>query len=283
MNPFDLIGVVFNLVFKGPIVNLLVLIFQGLSSLYIPGALGWAIIIMTLLIRFLVWPFISSQIKSAKMMMELKPLLNVLKDKHKGDRAALSAAQMALYKEHGVNPAGGCIPALIQLPVFIALANAIPLLFNGDLTKINDLIYWPGLKLASTPDPHFLIFNLGDKLMDKTLFTPDWYLLMLVPLITMILSFIQSKMMAPAKSLKINKADTKSEVKEKEGMEDAMSAMQSQMLFMMPIMIGFFSYQFPVGLSLYWNIFTLVGIIQQYKIAGWGGLEGWVNLVKTRI
>lgn len=214
-------------------------------------------------------------------MADLKPHLDVLKVKHKEDKAAMSAAQMALYKEHGVNPAGGCIPALIQLPVFIALANAIPMLFDANqLQKVNDLLYFPNLKLIAPPDPHFAGFSLGDKLIDKTPFVGEWWVLMLIPIITMALSFIQSKMMLPVKPLQVRKEDSKVAIKEKEGVEDTMGAMQSQMMFMMPLMIGVFSYQFPVGLSLYWNIFTLVGIIQQYLIAGWGGFAPWIKIIR---
>lgn len=96
----------------------------------------------------------------------------------------------------------------------------------------------------------------------------------------MSLSLVQSRMMAPAKPLQIKKGDTKTEIKQKESTEDSMAAMQSQMMFMMPLMIGVFSYQFPIGLALYWNIFTLVGIIQQYMIAGWGGLGPWIKVIR---
>src|SRR3989304_8809199 len=115
------IGEIFDLVFFGPVINLLVIIFQGLSAVHIPGALGFAILILTVIIRIIVWPFMATQIKATKKMADLKPHLNELKKKHKDDKKALASAQMALYKEHGVNPAGGCLPALIQIPVFIAL------------------------------------------------------------------------------------------------------------------------------------------------------------------
>ena len=78
-------GDLFNQIFVGPIVNLLVLIYFGLSSINIPGALGFAIIILTVFVRFLVWPLMSAQLKSAKKMMDLKPHLDILKQKHKDD------------------------------------------------------------------------------------------------------------------------------------------------------------------------------------------------------
>src|SRR3990167_419209 len=118
---FNFIGDIFNLLFMGPVVNLLVALYQGLQSAHIPGALGFSIMTLTILVRFLVWPFMGSQIKATKKMSDLRPHLDELKKKHKDDKQALASAQMALYKEHGVNPAGGCLPALIQIQIFIAL------------------------------------------------------------------------------------------------------------------------------------------------------------------
>lgn len=280
MSLFEPMIGIFNAIFFKPVVTLLVVILSFFDWLGIPGSLGFSVIILTLIIRLLVWPFMTSQIRSARKIAELKPRIDELKGKHKDNRQAFAQAQMALYKEHGVNPAGGCVPALIQLPVFIALANAIPLLFNPNgLDQVNELVYLPGWSLASIPDPHFMGFNLADKLSDRSLFTPEWLALMLVPLVTALLAFVQSKMMMHS-PVKLYPSDSPKEKKEKVETEDAMAAMQSQMLYLMPVMIGVFAYQFPVGLSLYWNVFTIVGIIQQYLISGWGGLESWIRLLK---
>src|SRR3989344_7626249 len=97
----------FEQIFFRPILNLLIIILNFLHSIGVPGALGFSIIILTVIVRFLVWPFITSQIKTTRKMAELKPHLDALKEKHK-DRQALAAAQMQLYKDHGVSPAGGC-------------------------------------------------------------------------------------------------------------------------------------------------------------------------------
>ncbi|MBU1031847.1 YidC/Oxa1 family membrane protein insertase, partial [Patescibacteria group bacterium] len=80
------IGDIFNLLFFAPVINVLVLIYHGLQALHIPSALGFAIVLLTVLIRFLVWPFMASQIKATKKMAELKPHLDELKVKHKGDK-----------------------------------------------------------------------------------------------------------------------------------------------------------------------------------------------------
>ena len=266
------IGDIFNLVFFGPVVNLLVLVYQGLQVIHIPGALGFSIMILTILIRILVWPFMASQIKATKKMADLKPHLDELKIKHKDDKKELASAQMALYKEHGVNPAGGCLPALIQIPVFIALYQSIINILpggGGNIGHINSLLYFPQLKLPSTLDPNFFGLNLGIKPSE---FGQYSLLLLLIPLLTGVLTFVQSKMALP-KPVKIYPQDSPKEKQEKEGMEESMGQVQSQMVYMMPLMIGYFAFNFPIGLAIYWNSYTILGIIQQYKISGWGGME----------
>jgi len=272
----QIIGDIFNTLFFGPILNLLVIILHGLEFIHIPGAFGFSIIILTVAIRFLVWPFMSTQLKSAQKMAELKPKLDVLKEKHKDDKKAFASAQMALYKEHGVNPAGGCLPSLVQIPVIFALYQTIFAFFSdgGGLERINHVLYLPGWHLNTTPDLSFFGINLAVK--------PSQFpvsALILIPVITAMLQFAQSKMMAP-KPVKKYPSDSPQEKKEKGKSEDSMAAIQGQMIYMMPLMVGYFAFTFPIGIALYWNTFTILGIVQQYFLSGWGGLEGWIKYVK---
>ncbi|MDO8576968.1 MAG: YidC/Oxa1 family membrane protein insertase [Candidatus Daviesbacteria bacterium] len=271
---------IFNLIFFAPVINILVLIYQGLSAIHIPGALGFSILVLTVLIRVLIWPFMASQIKVTKKMADLKPHLNALKEKHKGDKKAFASAQMALYKEHGVNPAGGCLPALVQIPIFYALYQAIINILpgaGGQLDIINSKLYFPQFKLPSALDPNFFGLNLGAKPSD---FASLGMALLLIPILTAALTFIQSKMTLP-KPVKPYPTDLPKEKKEKEGLEESMGAVQSQMVYLMPIMIGYFAFTFPIGLAIYWNTYTILGIIQQHRISGWGGLESLVTRVKS--
>src|SRR3989344_2576337 len=271
----NFIGDIFNLLFLAPIINLLVLLIRTLDAVHIPGSLGLAIITLTVVIRILIWPFMSSQIRSTKKMADLKPHLDKLKEKHKDDKQGLAQAQMALYKEHGVNPAGGCLPALIQIPVFIALYQSIINILpgaGGNIENINRLLYFPQLKLPSNIDSSFLGLNLGLKPSE---FGSFGVYLLLIPLITALLTFVQSKMALP-KPIKHYPSDSPKEGKEKEGLEESMGAVQSQMVYMMPLMIGYFAFSFPIGLALYWNVYTILGIIQQYQHAGWGGMADWI-------
>ncbi|MBU1000548.1 YidC/Oxa1 family membrane protein insertase [Patescibacteria group bacterium] len=262
---------IFEKIFLGPVINLLVLIYQGLQALHVPGALGFAILILTILIRFALWPFMASQIKATKKMAELKPHLDALKQKHKKDKKAFAEAQMALYKEHGINPIGGCLPALVQIPVFFALYQSIINILpgaGGHLDKVNSLLYFSQLKLPETLDPNFLGLNLGIKPSE---FGSHGFFLLLIPIVTAGLTFIQSKMTLP-KPIKKYPSDSPKESKEKEGLEASMGQVQSQMVYLMPIMIGYFAFSFPTGLALYWNTYTILGIIQQRRISGWGGM-----------
>jgi YidC/Oxa1 family membrane protein insertase len=146
----SLIGDIFNLFFFAPVVNLIIFIIRVLEASSIPGALGFAIILLTIGIRVLIWPLMASQMKSAKKMADLRPHLEELKKKHASDKQALASAQMALYKEHGINPAAGCLPVLIQIPPMIAIYQVIFAFFEGEhgLGKINNVLYNPEWKLT---------------------------------------------------------------------------------------------------------------------------------------
>lgn len=273
------LGDLFNTIFLAPLINLLVLLYQLLHNAGIPGALGFAIMGLTVIIRVLVWPFMSSQIKAMKKMADLKPHLDELKKKHATDKTALAAAQMALYKEHNVNPAGGCLPAIIQIPIFLALYQAIlQILPGGNTNHLNSLLYLPWLKIASPVDLNFFGINLGAR---PDQFSSQGVILLLVPVMTAALTFIQSKMTLP-KPVKTYPSDTVKEVKEKEGMEESMAQVQSQMVYFMPLIVGYFSYTFPIGLAIYWNTYTILGILQQYKLAGWGGMSDLLEKVFSR-
>jgi YidC/Oxa1 family membrane protein insertase len=265
----------FDTLFFAPIVNILVLLIRGLEGMSVPRALGIAIIIVTILIRLLVWPLMATQLKSAKKMADLKPHLDELKKKHKDDKQALAKAQMDLYKEHGVNPAGGCLPLLIQIPPMIAIYQVIYSFFSGPggLDRINHVLYNQSWRLTEIPNLNFFGLNLADKPSD---FARVGTLILVVPVLTALLQLVQSRMMTP-KVVPVNKKDSKKEKQEKESMEDAMASMQGQMMFIMPLMMGYISYTFPMGLALYLNTLTLVGIFQQYLISGWGGLADWIK------
>jgi YidC/Oxa1 family membrane protein insertase len=272
-------GDFFNVVFVNPITNALVLLYHAFSFIHLPYALGFAIIGLTVVIRFILYPFTASQIKASQKMQKVAPLLSGLKEKHKGDTARIQQETMRLYKEHGINPAAGCLPVLIQLPLIWALYSVLQNVVKVDpnvVTNINKVVYFDFLKLQGAWDTTFFGLSLG-AMPSKLVSTMP--LILLVPVLTGVFQFVLSKMMIPAKTgvAILEKEIEKKAPIDKKDAGDFASAFQTQSLFIFPIMIGFFSYGFPIGLSLYWNTFTIFGIIQQYKITGLGGLSEWIK------
>lgn len=256
-----------NQILIWPILNLLIAFYKLFEFLHIPGPLGFAIILLTIAIRLLLYPFMQAQLKSAKKMADLKPHLDAINTKHKDDKKKIQQAQMDLYKEHGINPAAGCLPLLVQMPVLIALYNVFyQVLNNGNLNEIvsaiNHVVYVPMLKLTAL-DITFFGANLGVKPSQYA--THGWWLLS-VPLITAGLQWYQSKLMMPSTNSNLKIQTVKLEEKKEEKKEDTAAEMQKQMAMITPIMFGFFALQFPLGLALYWNVFGLFGIMQQLRV-----------------
>jgi YidC/Oxa1 family membrane protein insertase len=254
-----------------PITNLLMGFYKLCEVLHLPGPLGFAIIFLTIVIRLLLYPLMHTQLKSAKKMSDLKPHLDALNAKHKDNKQALQQAQLALYKEHGVNPAAGCLPTLVQFPILIALYNVFfQLLGSKDaatfLIDINKILYFPFLRLSNID---FSFFGLSLAIKPSEWQKYGWWLLS-IPLITALLQWYQTKLMLPARNASHSDAggpSTKDQKEEnKDEKKDDMGDMQRQMALITPVMFGFFALQLPVGLSLYWNVFGLFGIIQQLQI-----------------
>jgi len=279
-------GDFFNLILVPPIINILVAIYSMLSFAHIPYALGFAIIGLTIIIRFVMYPLTTSQLKASAKMQKVTPHLSKIKEKYKGDAKKIQEETMRLYKEHGINPAAGCLPVLIQLPIIWALYSVLQRMVTlkpeAAIAEVNKIVYFDFLKLKNAWDISFFGLPLGEmpsKIMSFNNLFAVSSLILLVPILTGVFQFILSKMMIPAKTgVAILEKDIEKKTQiDKKDASDFASAFQTQSMFIFPIMIGFFSFGFPIGLSLYWNTFTVFGIIQQYKIAGLGGLSAWIK------
>ncbi len=256
-------GELFNLVFKNPTINLLAFFYTIFLKIGLPGAFGFAIIGLTSSIRLLLNPFFSQQIQLSKKMADAKPHLDKLTEKHKNDKKKLQEEQMKLYKEMGINPASGCVFALIQMPVFIALYQVLLSFFkkgqsmNSIITTINKSIYLPFFKIHSI-DPNFFGLNLA---VPPSQFAKYGLFYLGIPIITGVLQYFQISLSTPpAAPKKVN--DGKKEGKKDDDMQTMMS---TQMKYIFPVMIGYFAYTLPSGLALYWNIFSLFSIWQYRK------------------
>lgn len=240
---------------------------QILFQLYqVTGNLGIAIIVLTILIRFLLVPLSLGSLRSQKKIQDLKPEIDKLKKQHGKDKVKLQQAQMELYKKYNINPLAGCLPYLVQIVLLIILYQVLHQFIgqtemNG--VSINPHFYWLDL---SKPDP-----------------------LHVLPVLAGVTQFILSLMISPGAEVKDvvpndskKKAVQKANEKEEDFAEMAAS-MQKQMLFMMPIMTGFIAWRFQSGLALYWVITTIFSVVQQYYISGWGGLISYWKLALVKI
>lgn len=283
-------GNLFNTLLVYPIINILVFVYQGFSAIHLPFAFGFSIIALTAIIRIILYPLMASQLRASKKMQDLHPHLSNLKEKHKGDAKRIQEETMKLYKEHGVNPAAGCLPILIQFPLLIALYNVlshiVALSPAATLAYINGIVYVPWLRLEAPWNTSFFGVPLGAHPSQLVSAMP---FILLVPILTALFQFIQSKMMmaataqaaiVPAQKKPFGKAQGKKEEGKKGASEDFAKTFQAQSLYIFPLMLGYLAYSFPLGLSLYWNTFTLFGILQQYQISGFGGLHDWNHAIK---
>jgi len=209
------------------------------------GSYGIAIIVLTALVRLLTMPMTLQQLRSSKAIQELQPQLLALQKKYAKDKERLTQEQMKLYREAGVNPAAGCLPMLIQLPIWVALYAALRNLAQAGVLQEGFL--W----IPSLAEPSGLAWLWPPSNWEW----PAMPAYLILPLLTMASQFIVQKMMSPPTPSR-----------------DPQQAAMNEMMFLMPLMFGFFAVQVPSGLTLYWVTSNIFSILQQYLVAGWGGL-----------
>ena len=236
-------------------------VFRGVG---IPYSYGWAIIILTLLIKVVTLPLTLKQLQSSKTMVTLQPRLKELQEKYGKDKQKLSEEQMKLYKEGGANPLGGCLPLVIQMPVMIALYQSLYVLANPSIGKLQGAgFFW----IADLSFPHL---QTGMNWIAE-FFTSGQYgkliSYLILPIITLASSFVQQKMAQQPKDPKGSKQDPQAQA-------------MGQMMVFMPLMFGWFSLTVPAGLVLYWVTSTILSIIPQYFVTGWGGLVDWFPMLR---
>jgi YidC/Oxa1 family membrane protein insertase len=192
---------------------------------------GVSIIIITILIKILFWPLTHKSYKSMKEMQKLKPLMDKIREKYKHDKQQMNKEVMALYRTYKVNPMSGCLPMLVQIPVFIALYNlfgkSIELRHAPFMLWINDL---------SAPDR---LFNFP---FEIPFMSPPYG----IPVLTLLMGatmFITQKM-TPMPG----------------------DPTQAKVMMFLPLFFTFLFINFPSGLVLYWLVNNVLQIGQQYRI-----------------
>ncbi|HUT70848.1 MAG TPA: membrane protein insertase YidC [Desulfatiglandales bacterium] len=192
---------------------------------------GLSVILLTILIKILFWPLTRKSYQSMKEMRKLQPMMAKIREKYKHNKQEMNKQLMGLYKTYKINPMGGCLPMVIQMPVFFAfyriLPNSIELRHAPFILWINDL---------STPER---LFSLPFKI---PLMAPPYG----IPVLTLLMGasmFLQQKM-TPTPG----------------------DPAQAKMMMMLPIVFTFLFINFPSGLVLYWLVNNVLSIAQQYMI-----------------
>lgn len=189
---------------------------------------GVAILLLTILVKLMLFPLTRKSQMSMFKMQRLQPMIEQLKGKYKNDKQRMAKAQMDLFKKHGANPLSGCLPMLLQLPVFFALFRTLQLSFE---MRHAPFLFW--INDLSIPDTLlFLPFSipfLGN-------------MLNILPIIMTIASFLQMKLSPKSPTT------------------DPQARMQQKMMSFMPFLFCFILYRMPSGLTLYWTTSTLLSI-----------------------
>ena len=226
-----------------------------------------AIVVLTVIIRVLTFPLFAKQQESSKKMQQIQPQLKKLQEKYKNDKEKLSQAQMKLYRENKVNPVGGCFPMVIQFPILIGLYQAIFFALAAtpfQLVDLSERLLIPGLdsliplQRMWTPIPQ--LASLLPEL-DLTLApTENPHYALVLPLLVLITTWGQQKLTMGATGQSKSSKDDDDDDGAPAGGQAA--AMTKSMTTIMPIMFGFFSLSFSVGLSIYFVTSNLIGVVQ---------------------
>jgi YidC/Oxa1 family membrane protein insertase len=272
-DPFNLLAWIFTPLFQTFFIAL-VLLDKATGNIAI------AIVLMTILLRIILIPVFRRQTVSMKRTQMLSPEMREIQKRYKGDAMKARQAQQELYRERGINPLAGCLPAILQIFLLIPMYSV----FSQGLTNFNpqamlDVFGFRILDLGCDPTP--VVNELGHVLnpcLDSIAFGVDWGVpevfigspgalfsgLSLLAIISAVLQLVTSRMALPVAS-----AVTA---------DDPNARIQRQMAFLFPFISLTYGSILPAGLFLYWIVSTLFSIVQQYLIIGWGGmfpLFGW--------
>lgn len=232
---------VWELIIQQPVINILIVI-----SHYLGGSFGLAVIALTFIVNLAMFPLTMRQINSTKAMQDLQPKIAELQKKYGKDKQKLGQEQMKLYKESGVGGVGCFLTMIIQMPVWIALYQSIMLAMafapEGMLNLADYLYPWPVVFDALPLSREFLGMNLAESNI-------------ILAVLVGATMWLQQKMSTTVSS-------------------DPATAQRNQMMvWMMPMMFALLALNFPSGLALYWVANSVVRIVIQYRVTGWGGLR----------
>jgi YidC/Oxa1 family membrane protein insertase len=233
---------------RGFVESVLTFLHDVLFPIFGGASWGWAIIALTLIVRVALLPLAIKQTRSMRAMQAIQPQMKALQKKHKVDKelmrkdpekykakkAKLNEEMMALYKEEGANPAASCLPLLAQAPIFIALFWTI-----RDMDELRDEGFYFFTRATETA------MEEGLAVLVSAAGWPGWLLIVLMSG-TMFLS--QKQMMARTAAT---------------GADNPMAQQQKILLYVMPVFLAVISFQFPIGILLYWVTTNFWQVVQQ--------------------
>ena len=220
---------------------------------------GVAIILFTVAIRVILVPLTIKQARQMKAMQALQPKLKAVQDRYKNDRQKASQETMKLYREQGVNPLGCLGPIFIQFPIWIGLYQAVIQTLPSTPERLATLSnkFYSGLSMAHEAVP------LNGRFLWMDLALPDPSPIILPVLVGVSMFVMQKMTMMPSTTPQ----------------QDSTNKM---LLWMMPIMFGFFTLNFPSGLAVYWIVSNVIGIVIQGFVTGWDPLRNLLKLGATQ-
>lgn len=235
----------FNLILYQPLFNGLVLLYQ-----YLPGQdFGIAVIVLTCLIRLILYPLVAQSIKAQKALSELQPKIQEIQQKYKTDREKQVREMIELYKKEKINPFSSFLPLLIQLPILIALFWVFMAFKDGlDPTKLT--ILYPFVSAPNLQEEPTLLGLIN-------LTQPSLILAVLAG----ICQFFQTKMITSHQ-----KIDGGQVPKKQDQMAQFSNLMEKQMLYFFPVFMVFILLRLPAAIGLYWILTSLFSIGQQHII-----------------
>jgi YidC/Oxa1 family membrane protein insertase len=255
------IGDLFQAIFTQPILNALMLLYALFRDF------GLSIVVLTLIIKLILFPLTLKQLKSSKNMQVLQPQMAEIRRKYPKDKQAQALAMQALYKEYGINPLAGCLPLLVQIPVLYGLFFAFNtvLQHSDNVAKgVHSLLY---PFVANILDGTWVDVNLNW----FTWLNSHWTISLaqpdpthILPVIAALATFVQIRMSLP----KTAPASTKAKTDQPDPTTSTMKTMQ----YIMPLFTLFIGWSFAAGLALYWTVSAVFQAVQQYFVTGWGSL-----------
>ncbi|MBU6379352.1 MAG: membrane protein insertase YidC [Gammaproteobacteria bacterium] len=229
------------------------------------GNAGLAIIIFTVIVRLLILPLTLQSLQSSRKIQEIQPLIKDLQRKHGKDQQRLQEETVKLYREYKINPAGGCLPMFLQLPMFLAVYQAVMNLTRVSPTEHAGSAMLDALRSTAIAVPATIASFSQPQLAGGFLWLPDLGKtdpLHILPVLSVVFQLLVQLMATPR-------------------VQDPQQKALAQSMLIMPIVFGYIGFTFPSGAVLYWVIGSILSMLQQYVISGWGSLANYLKFLPT--